>query len=142
MPMNPAYSPLYFDPDSDTDAAVGRCQLFCDETSVVFALIDVNGMYAACRSAFRPDGQPCGMLPQQQRRAIVAPEPAYKTGGTENGGTLFQSRPLIEAHNVAVFSSNHTLYASMSARFAAVVESLSSVWSSIQLTNSLWTVVG
>ncbi|VCZ92240.1 DNA polymerase IV [Klebsiella pneumoniae] len=40
--------------------------------------------------------------------------------------SYFKARPLIEAHNVAVFSSNYTLYASMSARFAAVVESLSS----------------
>ena len=39
--------------------------------------------------------------------------------------SYFKARPLIEAHNVAVFSSNYTLYASMSARFAAV-ESLSS----------------
>ncbi|HBV2913962.1 TPA: DNA polymerase V subunit UmuC, partial [Klebsiella pneumoniae] len=36
--------------------------------------------------------------------------------------SYFKARPLIEAHNVAVFSSNYTLYASMSARFAAVVE--------------------
>ncbi|HBZ6055177.1 TPA: DNA polymerase V subunit UmuC, partial [Klebsiella pneumoniae] len=32
--------------------------------------------------------------------------------------SYFKARPLIEAHNVAVFSSNYTLYASMSARFA------------------------
>ncbi|EAA5971620.1 TPA: translesion error-prone DNA polymerase V subunit MucB, partial [Salmonella enterica subsp. enterica serovar Saintpaul] len=31
-----------------------------------------------------------------------------------------------ERHNIAIFSSNYTLYASMSARFAAVVESLAS----------------
>lgn len=66
------------------------------------------------------------MLPQQQRRGDRGPEPACKTGRTENGEPYFKARPLIEAHNVAVFSSNYTLYASMSARFAAVVESLSS----------------
>lgn len=42
------------------------------------------------------------------------------------GEPHFKAKPLIEAHNVAVFSSNYTLYAFMSARFAAVVESLSS----------------
>ncbi len=42
------------------------------------------------------------------------------------GDPYFKVRPIIERHNIAIFSSNYTLYASMSARFAAVVESLAS----------------
>lgn len=40
------------------------------------------------------------------------------------GEPYFRCRRLLEQHNVAVFSSNYTLYASFSARFATVVESL------------------
>ncbi|MDY1815711.1 Y-family DNA polymerase [Klebsiella pneumoniae] len=94
----------------------------------MFALIDVNGMYAACESAFRPDlaSRAVCCLSSNNDGAIVARNRLAKLAGLKMGEPYFKARPLIEAHNVAVFSSNYTLYASMSARFAAVVESLSS----------------
>lgn len=93
----------------------------------MFALIDVNGMYAACESAFRPDlASRAVCCLSNNDGAIVARNRLAKLAGLKMGEPYFKARPLIEAHNVAVFSSNYTLYASMSARFAAVVESLSS----------------
>jgi len=42
------------------------------------------------------------------------------------GDPLFKSLPIIKKNRVEVFSSNYTLYASFSSRFASVVESLAS----------------
>ncbi|WP_210466170.1 translesion error-prone DNA polymerase V subunit UmuC [Pantoea ananatis] len=91
----------------------------------MFALIDVNGMYCACEQAFRPDlaGRPVVVLSNNDG-AIVARNREAKALGLKMAEPYFKARPVLERHNVAVFSSNYTLYASMSARFAAVVESL------------------
>ncbi|SYF35735.1 Error-prone [Klebsiella pneumoniae] len=81
----------------------------------MFALIDVNGMYAACESAFRPDlASRAVCCLSNNDGAIVARNRLAKLAGLKMGEPYFKARPLIEAHNVAVFSSNYTLYASMS----------------------------
>ncbi|MEY8773162.1 translesion error-prone DNA polymerase V subunit UmuC [Erwinia sp. ACCC 02193] len=91
----------------------------------MMALIDVNSMYCSCEEAFRPDlrGRPVVVLSNNDG-ALVAINRAAKALGLKRGEPYFRCRPLLEKNNVAVFSSNYTLYASFSARFAAVVESL------------------
>lgn len=91
----------------------------------MFALIDVNGMYASCEQAFRPDlaNRAVAVLSNNDGN-IVARNALAKKAGLKMGDPYFKVKPLIERHNIAIFSSNYTLYASMSARFAAVVESL------------------
>ncbi|MGD8205677.1 translesion error-prone DNA polymerase V subunit UmuC [Pantoea sp. FN0305] len=91
----------------------------------MFALIDVNSMYCSCEEAFNPSliGRPVVVLSNNDG-AIVARNRAAKALGLKMAEPYFKVRPLLEHHNVAVFSSNYTLYASMSARFATVVESL------------------
>lgn len=91
----------------------------------MFALIDVNGMYCACEQAFRPDlaGRPVVVLSNNDG-AIVARNREAKALGLKMAEPYFKARPVLERNNVAVFSSNYTLYASMSARFASVVEAL------------------
>uniref|UniRef100_UPI003F79BC19 Y-family DNA polymerase n=1 Tax=Klebsiella pneumoniae TaxID=573 RepID=UPI003F79BC19 len=93
----------------------------------MFALIDVNGMYASCEQAFRPDlaNRAVAFLSNNDGN-IVARNYLAKKAGLKMGDPYFKVRPIIERHNIAIFSSNYTLYASMSARFAAVVESLAS----------------
>lgn len=93
----------------------------------MFALIDVNGMYASCEQAFRPDlaNRAVAVLSNNDGN-IVARNYLAKKAGLKMGDPYFKVRPIIERHNIAIFSSNYTLYASMSARFAAVVESLAS----------------
>ncbi|HCD3955540.1 TPA: translesion error-prone DNA polymerase V subunit UmuC [Enterobacter hormaechei] len=91
----------------------------------MYALIDVNSMYCSCEEAFRPDlrGRPVVVLSNNDG-ALVAVNRAAKALGVRRGEPYFRCRRLLEQHNVAVFSSNYTLYASFSARFATVVESL------------------
>jgi DNA polymerase V len=73
---------------------------------------------------------------------IVARNYLAKKAGLKMGDPYFKVRPIIERHNIAIFSSNYTLYASMSARFAAVVESLQATSNSIQSTSFLLTAKG
>lgn len=91
----------------------------------MFALIDVNGMYASCEQAFRPDlaNRAVAVLSNNDGN-IVARNYLAKKAGLKMGDPYFKVKDIIERHNVAIFSSNYSLYASMSSRFAAVVESL------------------
>ncbi|EBY5753482.1 translesion error-prone DNA polymerase V subunit UmuC [Salmonella enterica subsp. enterica serovar Give] len=91
----------------------------------MFALIDVNAMYCSCEQAFNPSlaGRPVVVLSNNDG-SIVARNREAKALGLKMGEPYFQVRSLLEHHNVAVFSSNYTLYASMSARFASVVEAM------------------
>lgn len=104
---------------------MGCGYVHCHETPPVYALIDVNSMYCSCEEAFRPDlrGRPVVVLSNNDG-ALVAVNRAAKALGVRRGEPYFRCRRLLEQHNVAVFSSNYTLYASFSARFATVVESL------------------
>ncbi|HBY1121640.1 TPA: DNA polymerase V subunit UmuC, partial [Klebsiella pneumoniae] len=104
---------------------MGCGYVHCYESPPVYALIDVNSMYCSCEEAFRPDlrGRPVVVLSNNDG-ALVAVNRAAKALGVRRGEPYFRCRRLLEQHNVAVFSSNYTLYASFSARFATVVESL------------------
>jgi len=96
------------------------------ESFAMYGIIDVNGMFASCEQAFRPDlvNRAVAVLSSNDGN-IIARNRLCKLAGIKMGDPYFKVRPLIEKHNVAVFSSNFTLYGSMSARFASVVESLS-----------------
>lgn len=71
----------------------------------MFGIIDVNSMYCAFEQAFRPD--------------------LANRAGLKMGEPLLKAKPLIDKYNIQIFSSNYTLYNSMSSRFVSVVESLS-----------------
>lgn len=92
----------------------------------MYALVDVNSMYCSCETVFRPDLQnrPVIVLSNNDG-AIVARNKLAKKIGLKMGEAYFKSKPLLDKYNVAVFSSNYTLYNSFSDRFASVVESLS-----------------
>ncbi|HHH1742734.1 TPA: translesion error-prone DNA polymerase V subunit UmuC [Yersinia enterocolitica] len=92
----------------------------------MFALIDVNAMYASCEQAFRADlaNRAVAVLSNNDG-TVIARNRLAKLAGLQMGEAYFKAKPLIDKYNIAVFSSNYSLYASMSARFASVVESLS-----------------
>ncbi|HFQ7030039.1 TPA: translesion error-prone DNA polymerase V subunit UmuC [Yersinia enterocolitica] len=91
----------------------------------MFALIDINAMYCACEAAFRPDlvGKPIVVLSNNDA-TIVALNQLAKRLGLKRGDPYFRSKYLLARHNVAVFSSNYTLYSGFSSRFYSVIESL------------------
>ena len=83
-------------------------------------------MYCSCEQAFRPDlADRAVLVVSNNDGAIVARNRLAKLAGVKMGEPLFKATPLIKKHNIAVFSSNYTLYNSLSSRFVSVVESLS-----------------
>jgi DNA polymerase V len=87
--------------------------------------IDCNSFYASCEQAFRPDlqGKPVVVLSNNDG-IIVALTKQAKALGIKRGDALFEISDLIESNNVAVFSSNYTLYADMSHRIHEILFSL------------------
>jgi DNA polymerase V len=83
----------------------------------MFALVDCNNFYVSCERAFQPKlaGQPVVVLSNNDG-CIVSRSAEAKALGLKMGEPLFQVRPLIEQHQVKVFSSNYALYGDMSSR--------------------------
>lgn len=91
----------------------------------MYLLCDVNSMYAACEQLFRPDlkDKPVCVLSNNDGNCVALNRQAKRLG-IKRGAPYFQIKALIQKHNVAVFSSNYTLYGDLSARVFSVLESL------------------
>lgn len=91
----------------------------------MYALIDCNSFYANCEKLFRPDlkYKPVVVLSNNDG-CVVARSSEAKALGIKMGAPYFQVKDFCLAHHVAVFSSNYTLYADMSQRVMATLESL------------------
>lgn len=81
------------------------------------ALADCDSFYASCERVSRPDlyGKPIVVLSNNDG-CIVARSKEAKALGIPMGGPEFKIRHLLKRHNVAVFSSNYTLYGDLSCR--------------------------
>lgn len=88
----------------------------------MIALIDCNSFYASCEKVFRPDlkDRPVVVLSNNDG-CIVAMSREAKSLGIKRGKPLFQVQELINKHNVAVFSSNYTLYGDLSKRIMNIL---------------------
>lgn len=93
----------------------------------IFALADVNSMYASCEEVFRPDiaGQPVVVLSNNDGCVIAQNKLAKETLD------IYMARPWFEIEDAArklgtvVFSSNYELYANMSNRFFVTLKQFS-----------------
>ena len=83
----------------------------------MFALVDCNNFYVSCERAFQPalNGVPVVVLSNNDG-CIISRSAEAKALGLKMGEPLFQARPLIQQHQVRVFSSNYALYGDMSSR--------------------------
>ena len=83
----------------------------------MYALVDCNNFYASCERVFNPSmvGRPIVVLSNNDGCAIARSQEA-KDLGIKMGAPAFLIKELIEKNNVAVFSSNYTLYGDMSQR--------------------------
>src|SRR5689334_19598034 len=90
----------------------------------MIALVDVNNFYASCEKVFDPSlkHRPVVVLSNNDGCAIARSEEA-KALGVEMGTPEFMIRELLSEKNVAVFSSNYTLYGSMSERVKKILQS-------------------
>ena len=83
----------------------------------MYALADCNNFFVSCERVFRPElnGRPVIVLSNNDGCAIARSNEA-KALGIGMGAPLFKIRDIVERHNVAVFSGNHSLYGDMSRR--------------------------
>ena len=81
------------------------------------AIVDCNNFYCSCERLFKPklDNKPVIVLSNNDG-CIVSRSDEAKKLGVEMAGPYFMAKPLIEKHNVAVFSSNYNLYGDLSWR--------------------------
>ncbi|MCA1557823.1 MAG: Y-family DNA polymerase, partial [Acidobacteria bacterium] len=87
------------------------------------ALIDANNFYVSCERVFEPKltGQPVVVLSNNDGCIISRSEEA-KALGIRMGAPLFKLRHIVEAYDVAVYSSNYALYGDMSHRLMEALQ--------------------
>jgi len=87
---------------------------------------DANNFYFSCERVFRPDleGKPVLVLSNNDGCA-VARSNEVKALGIKMGAPLHQIRPLVQQHNIQVFSSNYTLYGDLSNRVMLTLQEFS-----------------
>jgi DNA polymerase V len=81
------------------------------------AIVDCNNFYCSCERLFKPhlDRKPVVVLSNNDG-CIVSRSDEAKKLGVEMAGPYFMAKPLIQKHDVAVFSSNYNLYGDLSWR--------------------------
>lgn len=81
------------------------------------AIVDCNNFYCSCERLFKPhlDRKPVVVLSNNDG-CIVSRSDEAKKLGVEMAGPYFMAKPLIEKHDIAVFSSNYNLYGDLSWR--------------------------
>ena len=97
--------------------------MYIKDKKRVFALADCNSFYASCERVFNPKlkSKPVIVLSNNDG-CIVARTNEAKALGIKMGEPLFKAKKIIEKNNVKVFSSNYTLYGSMSNRIMKILE--------------------
>lgn len=83
----------------------------------MIAIVDCNNFYCSCERLFLPAlaERPVVVLSNNDGCIISRSDEAKKLG-VEMAGPYFQAKPLIDRHNIAVFSSNYNLYGDLSWR--------------------------
>ncbi|RLM18807.1 DNA polymerase V subunit UmuC [Brenneria alni] len=91
----------------------------------MFAHVDVNNFYASCEAVFRPDlkGQPVIVLSNNDG-CVIARNREAKALGIGMGAPFFKIENVQRRYGVQVFSSNYALYADMSGRVMATLETM------------------
>lgn len=105
----------------DTTVNSAQQQAIVQDAAMLYtglkAIVDCNSFYCSCERLFRPDlkNKPVVVLSNNDG-CIVSRSDEAKQIGVQMAGPYFMARPLIEKHDVAVFSSNYTLYGDLSWR--------------------------
>lgn len=88
----------------------------------MFALVDCNNFYCSCERVFNPalNGRPMVVLSNNDGCVISRTDEA-KAIGIKMAIPEYMIRDTIKEHNVAVLSSNYTLYGDMSARVMKIL---------------------
>ncbi len=91
----------------------------------MIGLVDCNSFYASCERLFRPDlhSRPVVVLSNNDGCVVTMSREA-KSLGIRRGAPYFKVRRELEQAGAAVFSSNYTLYQSISNRVMGALEEL------------------
>ena len=91
-----------------------------------YALVDCNNFYASCERVFQPSlrNQPIIVLSNNDGCVIARSEEA-KALGVDMGIPYFKIKPLVNTHNIKIFSSNFPLYGDMSNRVMSTLHEFS-----------------
>ena len=88
----------------------------------MFALADCNNFFVSCERVFRPElnGRPVIVLSSNDGCAIARSNEA-KALGIKMGEPLFKIKEIVKRHDVAIFSSNMSLYSDFSRRIRMIL---------------------
>lgn len=88
----------------------------------MIALADCNNFFCSCERVFQPhlNGKPVVVLSNNDG-CVIARSNESKALGIKMGQPFYQVRDLVEKNEVAVFSSNYTLYGDMSRRVMSLL---------------------
>ena len=90
----------------------------------MIGLVDCNNFFVSCERVFNPSLQnkPVIVLSNNDG-CVVAMSNEAKKIGIKRGMPYFKIKSLIEAHDIAVFSSNYLLYTDISSRIMTILSS-------------------
>ena len=88
----------------------------------LYALVDCSAFYCSCERVFDPslEGRPVAVLSNNDG-CVIARSDEVKAAGIKMGEPFFECRKRLEAIGAAIFSSNFTVYADLSARVQATL---------------------
>ena len=88
----------------------------------MIGLIDCNNFFASCERVFNPslEGRPIVVLSNNDGCVIARSEEVKKLG-VKMGVPFYQLKDIIRKKNIAVFSSNYTLYGDLSRRVMSIL---------------------
>lgn len=91
----------------------------------MFGLMDCNNFYASCERVFNPslNGKPIVVLSNNDG-CVIARSNEAKELGIKMGVPAYQIKDVVQRCDVAVFSSNYTLYGDMSSRVMTILSEL------------------
>ena len=90
--------------------------------SECIAIVDANNFFVSCERIFQPKlwGRPVIVLSNNDGCAVARSNEA-KALGIKMAQPFFQIKDLVKKHDIAVFSSNFSLYAEISARITDIL---------------------
>ncbi len=88
----------------------------------LYGLADCNNFYCSCERVFHPDliGKPVVVLSNNDG-CVIARSEESKALGIKMGEAFYQVKEKLDQNNVAVFSSNYSLYGDMSRRVMSLL---------------------
>ncbi len=88
----------------------------------LYLLIDCNNFFVSCETLFNPDlrGRPVLVLSNNDG-CVIARSNESKRLGIKMGQPFFEVRELVKRYNIAIYSSNLTLYGDISKRVMSVI---------------------